>query len=155
MQENHYFTMENQRGSRAFDDSYLEKDMEFTCSDYNFPNDLSVCSQCKSFKTVLEVSKAEIPETFTKRLSMLNRSHFTIKLKQIKKEEGMVHNNKIASRLLLYYEAIPFSMEYAKEGPLSINLSHVRLEKSLRAVINELIESNVYNELTIANCGFG
>ena len=86
---------------------------------------------------------------------MLNRSNFTIKVKQIKKEEGLVHNNKIISKLLLYYEAVPFSMEYAKEGPLNIILHPARLEKSLRTIINELIDSNVYNELSIANCGFG
>lgn len=77
------------------------------------------------------MNQRSIPDQYTKRLSMLNRSNYTIKLKQIKKQEDLLHPNKILSKLLLYYEAVPFSMEYAKEGPLNIHLSSQRLEKYL------------------------
>lgn len=127
MQENNYFSMSRGEQSSGGQTIELEEQVVFKNKYYAFPNDPEVCHRIKSFKTVLEVGKREISEVLTRRLSMLNRSNFTIKLKQIMKEEGVLFQNKFISRLILYYQAIPFSIEYAKEGPHQVSMSVAKL----------------------------
>lgn len=53
---------------------------------------------------------------------MYNRNPYVVSLKQIKKED----NNdplKIGTKLFLYYELVPYSLQYAKEGPVDLEVS--------------------------------
>lgn len=63
-----------------------DSDYTFENTNYIYPNDPLICRKYKSFVTLLPINGEKLAEYHNKRLSQVNRCHFAIKLKQIKKE---------------------------------------------------------------------
>lgn len=104
--------------------------------------------------TVLDTNNCQLSDYHNKKLSQVNRSHFVIKLKQIKREEPSTQpHNQTNQRYLLYYEAIPYSLSFIK---LSSNFKtkSIRIGKMLKEIVNDLIEFNIFCELELDYCGF-
>lgn len=57
---------------------------------------------------------------------MINRCHFAIKLKQIKPEEEDFQEGA-SHRVLLYYEAVPYSLTYVKASQMASPLAAFKL----------------------------
>lgn len=87
MRANHGFLRKESNNS-AVEGEY---EIYFDSAAYVFPNDADVCRRCKSFVTHLRV-EGELSERQNRKLSLVNRSHFLVKLKQIKQDDSPSHN---------------------------------------------------------------
>ena len=52
-------------------------------------------------------------------------------------------------KLLLYYEVVPYSMRFVKEGPLGMEMGKGKLERILREVFNDLVSNHIYCEVGV------
>ena len=131
----------------------LDNDLDFCNTQYPFPNDLEIHHRYKSFRTIFEFSGSELPEHYTKKLSLLNRIHHTIKLKQIKREELTPDTQPTRFiRYLLYYEPVPFSLAFARQH--SSFLPPVNIQHILHQIAKDLIDLSLFCELAASHCGF-
>ena len=76
--------------------------------------------------TQLQIPKGGLSEYHNKKLSLVNRSHFVIKLKQIKLEDEPQEEGE-TRRYLLYYEAVPYSLAFVKASQMASPLAAFKL----------------------------
>lgn len=54
----------------------------------------------------------------------------------------------------MYYEAVPYSLAFVKANDLALPLSHFRIEKTMKEIIADLVDFNIFYEITVERCGF-